>query len=90
MAHTTDLDILVQQLLSSSSHRVGIDAQKLGQLGVAAAAQPERFQSCIQAALLFIEHTVEQNDCRFEFVGRDLQLGEIGHDGDGLGCAARQ
>jgi hypothetical protein len=46
-AHTTDFDILVQQLFSSSSDSVGIDVQKLGQLGIAAAPQPEGFQSRI-------------------------------------------
>ena len=65
-------DVLLQQLLSSTGHGVRIQAEKLGQFLIAAVPHFERFQAGVQAALLFIQQTVEQNNGGFQFVRGDL------------------
>ena len=67
-----------------------VQVKKVGQLTIAAMAQFERFQSGIQAALLFVQQTIEQEDSGFQFVRRNLQPGGIHHGGDGLDAAASQ
>ena len=57
---------------------------------IAATAQFERLQSGIQAALLLVQQTVEQEDRGFQFLLRDLQHGRIRYGGNGFHVAARQ
>ena len=52
---------------------MGIEIEEVGQLTVAATAQFERLQSGIQAALLFVQQTVEQQDGGLHFLRGDLQ-----------------
>jgi hypothetical protein len=45
-----------------------IEIEEVGQLAIAATAQLERLQSGIQAALLLVQQTVEQEDGGFHFL----------------------
>lgn len=60
---------------------VRIQVQKIGQLPIAPMPQLERFQSCIQTALLFIEQAVEQENRRPKFVGHLRRTEDTGGDG---------
>ena len=82
--------ILIQQLSAAAGDGVRIQAQEVAQQGVAAVPQADRFQAGEQAALLFVEQSMEQQDGGLEFVGRDLQ--GVGANGkwNRLGTAARQ
>ena len=90
LAHAAAFHILFQQLLAAAGDGVRIESEKTGQNRVSAAAEPERFQSRVQAALLFIEQAVKQNDRGFQFIRRDLQSGGVGDRGDGLDTAPQQ
>jgi len=48
--------------------------EKLGNLAVPVATQLERLQAGVQAPLLFVERTPEQDDGRSQFVGNLLTL----------------
>jgi hypothetical protein len=67
-----------------------IEVEKVGQLAIAATAQLERFQAGIEAALLLIEQTVEQEDGGFHFPGGNLQQGRIHPGGQELHGTACQ
>jgi hypothetical protein len=84
LSNPADLDILIQQLAAAAGDGVRIEAQKFGQHGVAAMAEFHGFQTSVQAALPFVQQTVEQNDGTFHFVGRYFHAGRIDHDGNGL------
>ena len=79
-----DLDILIQQLAAAAGDGVGIEAQEFGQHAVATVAKSHGFQAGIQAALLLVQQTVEQDDGGFHFIGRHFQTGGIDHCGNGL------
>ncbi len=76
-------------MLSAAGHGVRSEVEEVGQLAIAAAAQFERFQSGIQAALLLVQQAVEQEDGGFQFLFGDLQHGGIYHGGDSFDGAAR-
>jgi hypothetical protein len=61
-------------LLAASGDGVRIESEKTGQNRVSAAAELERFQSRVQAALLFIEQAVKQNDRGFSSSGEISSL----------------
>jgi hypothetical protein len=65
-----------------------IEVEKVGQLAVAATAQLEGLQPGIEAALLLIEQTVEQQNGGFDFLGGNLQHGRILHRGQEFHCPA--
>src|SRR5436309_194074 len=67
-----------------------IQAEQCCQAGIAPASQPERFQTGVDAALLFVEETVEQNDGRLKFLGGALEERGIGETGNQLSGLARQ
>jgi hypothetical protein len=50
-------------------------------LTVAATAEFEGLQSGIEAALLLVEQTAEQEDGGFHFLGENIQHGRIDHGG---------
>ena len=81
-------DVLLQQLLSSTGHGVRIQAEKLGQFLIAAVPHFERFQAGVQAALLFIQQIVEQNNGGFQFVRGDFQKRGVDEGREGLHAAA--
>jgi hypothetical protein len=81
-------DVLLQQLRSSTAHGVRIQAEKLGQFLVAAMPELERFQAGVQAALLFIQQTIEQNNGGFQFVWGDFQKRGVDEGREGLHAAA--
>ena len=81
---SADLDILIQQLAAAAGDGVRIEAQKFGQHAVAAVAEFHGFQTGVQAALLLVQQTVEQDDGGFHFIGRHFQAGGIDHGGNGL------
>ena len=56
-----------------------IHAEELGQNTIAAVSQLHGLQPCEQATLLFVEQTVEKQNGSFEFIGRYLERGSIGH-----------
>jgi hypothetical protein len=58
---------------------VRIEVEEIGQLTIAATAQFERLQSGIQAALLLVQQTVEQQDGGFYFLGCDFQHRRVPH-----------
>src|SRR2546425_970934 len=45
----------------------------------------DRLQAGEQTTLLVVEQTVEKQNSRFEFIGRHLESGSIGHQRDRLG-----
>jgi len=49
-----------------------IEVEEVGQLAVAATAQLEGLQAGIEAALLLVEQTVEQEDSGFHFLGGNI------------------
>ncbi len=55
-----------------------VEAEELCQNAIATVSQLDGFQPSKQAALLFVEQTVEQQDCRFQFIGRHLESGGVG------------
>jgi hypothetical protein len=63
---------------------VRIEAKKFGQHAVAAVAEFHGFQTGVQAALLLVQQTVEQDDGSFHLIGRHFQPGGIDHRGNGL------
>lgn len=77
--------IAVEQLLTTAGNGVRVQAEKLAQDSVAAVAQFDGFQSSEEAALLFVQQAVKQQNGRFEFIGRDLKSGGIGHQRNGAG-----
>ena len=66
-----------------------IQAEQCSQTGIAPASQPERLQTSIEAALLFVEEAVEQND-GLEFLERALEERGVGDAGNQFGGLARQ
>ena len=56
--------------------------ERVGQLAVATTAQLEGLQPRVEAALLLIEQTVEQQNGGFNFVSGNLQGGSIRHRGE--------
>lgn len=67
---------------------MSIQAEELGHFLVAAVPYFERFQTRVQAALLFIQQTVKQNNDGFQFVWGDVQKRGIDDGRDGLHAAA--
>jgi hypothetical protein len=47
-------------------------------------SQLDGLQTGEQTTLLFVEQAVEKQDSRFEFIGRHLESGSIGHQGNRL------
>ena len=84
LSDAADLDILIQQLAAAAGDGVRIEAKKFGQHAVAAVAELQGFQTGVQAALLLVQQTVEQDDGGFHFIGRHFQAGGIDHGGNGL------
>ena len=84
MADPADLDILIQQLAAAAGDGVRIEAKKFGQHAVAAVAEFHGFQTGVQAALLLVQQTVEQDDGGFHLIGRHFQAGGIDNRGNGL------
>jgi hypothetical protein len=66
-------------LLASAGNRVRIQPEEFGQNAIASLSQLDGLQPGKQAALLFIEQAVEKQNGRFEFIGRYLERGSIGH-----------
>ena len=85
-----DRDILIQQLATAAGEGVGIEAEKFGQQAVAAVAKFHGFQAGVQAALLLVPPTVEQDDGGFHFIGSHFQTGGIDNRGNGLVAMTRQ
>ena len=77
--------ILIKQLLASAGDGVRIQAEELGEHGIAAMSQFDGFQTGEEAALLLVEQAVEEQDGGFEFIGRHLKGGGIGDQRDRLG-----
>jgi hypothetical protein len=69
LANPVPFHILGHQLASPFGHRVRVQLQKFGDLPISAAPQLERLQTRVQAPLLFVEQTGEQDDSRVQFVG---------------------
>src|SRR5713101_2932248 len=84
-AGTTGRYILIEQLLTSAGDGVRIQAEELSQNTVAAMAQFDGLQAGEQAALLFVEQAVEKQNSGFNFIGRYLESGGIGHQRNRLG-----
>jgi len=79
-----------EQLLASASDGVNINAEQVGEDGVATASEFERFQSGVETALAFIEQSGEQDDGGFDLIGGDVQVGRIGNKRQDSGVAAQQ
>jgi hypothetical protein len=78
--------ILIQQLLPTAGHGMHVQAQEISEQSVPAVAQADGLQPGKQAALLFIEQAIEQQDGGLEFMGRSLEVG--GMDGYRNGLSA--
>ncbi len=70
--------LLIEQLLTSASHGVWIQAEEFGQNRIAAMPQLHRFQTSEQTTLLLVEQAVKKQDGRFQFIGRYLKSGGVG------------
>jgi len=75
---------VIQQLAAAAGDGVRIEAKKFAQHAVAAAAELHGFQAGVQAALLLVQQTVEQDDGGFHLIGRHFQTGGIDNRGNGL------
>jgi len=64
---------------------VRVQAEELCQNAIASMSQLDGFQPSKQAALLLVKQTIEQQDCRFQFMGRHLESGGIGQQRNRLG-----
>src|SRR5436190_17013326 len=84
LSDPADRHILIQQLVAAAGDGVRIEAKKFGQYAVAAVAEFHGFQTGVQAALLLVQQTVEQDDGSFHLIGRHLQPVSIDHRGNGL------
>ena len=81
-AAPAQLDLAVHQFLPAASNGVRIKAEKIRQLPVATVAQLEGLEGGIQATLLLIQEAVKQEDGGLQFMGRKLQPGDIGEQGN--------
>jgi hypothetical protein len=84
LSDPADRDILIQQLVAAAGDGVRIEAQKFGQHAVAAVAEFHGFQAGVQAALLLVQKTVEQDYGGFHLIGRHFQTVGIDHRGNAL------
>ena len=75
---------MIEQLLAAAGDGVRIQIEECGQDRVAAVAEFDGFQAGKQAPLLFVEQAVEQENGRFEFIGRDLEGGRVGDQRNGV------
>jgi hypothetical protein len=80
---------VIEQLLPAARDRMRIYVQKGRQDRIAPAPHFDRFQAGEQAALLFVEQAIKQQNGRFEFIGRDGQRGGVGHQRDRVRRATR-
>jgi hypothetical protein len=71
--------ILIEQLLTSASDGVRIQSEEFGQNSIAAVSQLHGLQAGEQSTLLLVEQAVEKQNGGFEFIGRYLESGSIGH-----------
>jgi hypothetical protein len=67
----------VQQLLAAASDGVRVRAQEIAEEGVATVAESNGLQAGKQAALLFVEQAIKEDDCGFEFIGRDFEVSRV-------------
>ena len=72
-------------MLASAGDSVRIQTEELGQNGVAAVSQFDRLQPGKQTTLLLVEQAIEEQNSRFEFIGRYLERGSIGGQRNRLG-----
>src|SRR6266481_9773814 len=79
--------ILIQQLLPTPGYGMYIQAQEIAEPSVPAVAQADGLQAGKQAALLFIEQAIEEEDGGLEFMGRRLEVGGMDGYRDGLSAA---
>ena len=84
LSDAADCDILIQQLPAATGDSVRIEVKKFTQHAVAAMAELHGFQAGVQAALLLVQQTVEQDDGGFHFFGRHFQTGGIDNRGHRL------
>ena len=80
-------DVAVQQLLTTASDSVRVQAQEIAEQGVAAVSQSDGFQAGKQAALLFVEQAIEEDDRGLDLVGRDFEVGSVNGQRNRLGAA---
>ena len=76
---------MIEQLLTSASDGVRVQAEEFGQNAVASVYQFDGFKPREQAPLLLIQQAVEKQDGRFQFIGRYLKSGGIGQQRNRLG-----
>jgi len=76
--------VVVQQLLATASDGVRVQAKEIAEKGVATVAESDGFQAGKQAALLFVEQAIEEDNCGFEFIGRDFEVGRVNGQGNRL------
>lgn len=53
-------NIMIEQLLASSGHRVSIQSQEVGQQGIPTTAKLDGFQARVKTPVLLIEQAVEK------------------------------
>ena len=77
-------------MLATAGDGVHVQAEKLGQDRVAAVAELDGFQSSEEAALLFIQQAVEEQNGGLDFIGGDLKGGGAATNGTALAaCRVR-
>jgi hypothetical protein len=64
---------------------VRVQTEEFGQNAIASVSQPNGFQPSEQATLLLVKQAVEKQDGRFQFIGRYLESGGVGQQGNRLG-----
>ncbi len=79
--------VAVQQLLTTARDGVRVQAQEIAEEGIASVAEPDGFQAGKQAALLFVEQAIEEDDRGLDLVGRDFEVGRVNGQRNGLGAA---
>ena len=82
--------ILIEQLLAAAGNGVRVQAEEIAEQGVAAMTQADGLQAGKQAALLFVEQAIEQQDGGLEFIGGNLEGDRMNRQRHCLSAAASQ
>jgi len=71
--------------LASASYGVRVQAEEIGQNGIATVSQFDGLQTGEQTTLLLVEQAVEKQDGRLEIIGRHLKSRGVGQQWNRLG-----
>ena len=77
-------------MLPAAGHGMHVQTQEIAQQSIPAMAQTNGLQPSKQAALLFIEQPIEQQNGSLQFIGGNLKRGGMDRHRDGMSTAPGQ